>query len=627
MAKKQGMSRRDFLKSTAAGAGLAALGLMGCSTPAESTSSAETTKAPETTQAPAPEKIIETVEVEKIGYEVIDAGDLLIIGSGMAAVAMARYAMAQGRHVTMIDKAPYGFGGASGYNWDIYSTVKVVGEHPEYRCNDGSSGLVNHNFVNAAVMFDPIKDNFALERIKAGQVLPSRNEDGTSKWYYEVDIPGYYTLRGVEGNMVRVESDVLKETPLLKVYDRTMATDFIMDGDRCVGVTGLYLPTGDFRAFRAKAVISATGGTPWFYGWTGVSAFTNSSADNTGDLDAAAYRKGCGLAHGEFPGFDFMTIEPTGLGYGWSTSIDADGNEPWLFCDKDGNQLWPDNPDFMTFMSTMDRKNFNQTIARKMLEDGIADEDGCITVNITGKHGRDYGYSTCTLLEEKFGIDPYQPLRTRQESYEHIACPIIDAQAMTELKGVFNIRGAGAEDPTSSQMGSGTIASYSAYVAQCALNYIDALEDAPVDLSAAEEEFARLEEIRTRKVENPLRPYEVRQSVQKLCGKVWGIIRNEADQAAAVEELARIRKEDLPRMCITSQSKTYNTEWKDAIEAYNLMVIAEVSVKASYERKESRGQYIYVEYPNQDDENWNCALVARQGEDGEVTLTKTYLNA
>jgi len=70
MAKKQGMSRRDFLKSTAAGAGLAALGLMGCSTPAESTSSAETTKAPETTQAPAPEKIIETVEVEKIGYEV-----------------------------------------------------------------------------------------------------------------------------------------------------------------------------------------------------------------------------------------------------------------------------------------------------------------------------------------------------------------------------------------------------------------------------------------------------------------------------------------------------------------------------------------------------------------------------
>ena len=627
MAKKQGMSRRDFLKSTAAGAGLAALGLMGCSAPVESTSAAETTKASGTAQSPVPEKIIETVEVEKVSYETIDAGDLLIIGSGMAATAMARYAMSKGKHVTMIDKAPYGFGGASGYNWDIYTTVLVTNGHPEYRCTDGSNGLVNAAFMNAATMFDPIQDDLDLELLKRGHVLPCRNEDGTSKWYYEVEIPGYYTLRGIEGNMSRIETDTTKATPLLKVYDRTMATDFIMDGDRCVGVTGLYLPTGDYRAFRAKAVISATGGTPWIYGWTGVSAYTNGSADNTGDLDAAAYRKGCGLAHGEFPGFDFMTIEPTGLGYGWSTAIDADGNEAWLFCDKDGNQMWPDNPDFMTFMSTMNRKNFNQTIARKMLEEGIADEDGCITINITGKHGRDYGYSTCTLLEEKFGINPYQPLRARQESYEHTACPIIDAKAMTELTGVFNIRGGGAEDPSSSQMGSGTIAKYAAYVAQCALDYIDTLEEASVSMDAAEAEFARLEEIRTRKVDNALRPYQVRQSVQKLVGKVWGIIRNEADQAAAVEELSRIRREDLPRMCITSQSKTFNTEWKDAIEAYNLLCIAEVSVKASLERKESRGQYIYVEYPEQDDENWNCTLVARQGEDGEVTLTKWNFNA
>lgn len=626
MAKKQGMSRRDFLKSTAAGAGLAALGLMGCSASTGSTSAAGTTQEKETTQAPVPEKIIETVEVEKIGYEVIDAGDLLIIGGGYSANAMARYAMQQGKHVTLVEKAPYGFGGASGYNWDIYSTLIKTDGHPEYRCSDGSSGLVNAGFVNNAVMFDPIQDDLALEFLKRGQVLPCRNEDGTNKWYYEVEIPGYYTLRGIEGNMSRIESDEVKASPMLKIYDRTMATDYIMDNGRCVGVAGLYLPTGDYRVFRAKAVISATGGTPWFYGWTGVSAYTNGSADNTGDLDVSALRHGCGLAHGEFPGFDFMTIEPTGLGYGWSTAIDADGNEPWLFCDKDGNQLWPDNPDFMTFMSTMDRKTFNQNIAKMMLENNIADEDGCITVNITGKHGRDYGYSTCTLLEEKFGINPYQPLRTRQESYEHIACPIIDAKAMTEMPGVFNLRGAGSIDPCSSQIGSGNTASYVAYVAQCALDYIAALEEKEVSLKGAEEEFARLEEIRTRQVENPLRPYQVRQAVQSLCGKVWGIIRNEADQTAAVAELERIRKEDIPRMCITSQSKTYNTEWKDAIEAYNLLYIAEVSVKASLERKESRGQYIYVEYPEQDDENWNCALVARMNADGGIDLTKQNLN-
>lgn len=619
MAKKQKISRRDFLRSTVTGAGVAALGLTGCAAGSASQS---------TQPAAAPEVVTEIREIEKVGYEVIDAGDLLIVGSGMAATAMARYAMRKGKHVTILDKAPYGFGGASGYNWDIYTTVMVTGEHPEYRCQDGSNGLVNAAFVNNAVMFDPIKDDVDLEFLKRGQILPCRKEDGTNSWYYEVQIPNYYILRGIEGNMVRLESDDVKASPMLKIYDRTMATDFIMDGDRCVGVTALYLPTGDYRAFRAKAVISATGGTPLFYGWTGVSAYSNGSMDNTGDLDAAAYRHGCGLAHGEFPGFDFMTIEPADLGYGWSTAIDADGNEPWLFCDKDGNQLWPDDPDFATFMSTMDRKTFNQNIARMMLNDGIADEDGCITVNITGKHGRDYGYSTCTLLQEKFGIDPYQPLRARQESYEHTACPIIDEKGMTELKGVFNNRGAGATEPASSQVGSGTTMSHVSYVAQCALDYIDAYDDTqPVDLSGAEKEFARLEEIRTRSVADPLRPYEVRQSVQKLCGKVWGIIRNEADQEAAVAELSRIRREDLPRMCLADDSKTFNTEWKDAIEAYNLLCIAEVSVKASLERKESRGQYIYVDYPEQDDENWNCALIARQGADGEVTLEKKNLNA
>lgn len=618
MAKKQRISRRDFLKSTVAGAGVAALGLTSCAAG----------DASQSTQTAAPEVITEIREIEKVGYEVIDAGDLLIIGSGMAANGMARYAMQKGKRVTILDKAPFGFGGASGYNWDIYTSVMLCGDHPEFRCQDKSSGLINSDFINNAVMFDPIKDDVDLEFLKRGQILPCRNEDGTNNWYYEVDIPGYYTLRGIEGNMVRIESDTVKASPLLKIYDRTMATDFIMDGDRCVGVTALYLPTGDYRAFRAKAVISATGGTPIFYGWTGVSPFSNSSMDNTGDLDAAAYRRGCGLAHAEFPGFDFMTVEPAGLGYGWATAIDADGNEPWLFCDKDGNQLWPDDPDFATFMSTMDRKTFNQNIAKMMLNDGIADEDGCITINITGKHGRDYGNSTCTLLKEKFGIDPYQPLRARQESYEHIACPIIDAKGMTELKGVFNNRGAGVYEPAASQSGSGSTMSYVSYVAQCALDYIDAYDDTqPVDLSGAEAEFARLEEIRTRRVDNALRPHEVRHAVQNLCGKVWGIIRNEADQTAAVAELSRIRREDLPRMCITNDSKTFNTEWKDAIEAYNLLCIAEVSVKASLERKESRGQYIYVDYPEQDDENWNCALVARQGADGEVTLEKKNLNA
>lgn len=211
MAKKQKISRRDFLRSTVTGAGVAALGLTGCAAGSASQS---------TQPAAAPEVVTEIREIEKVGYEVIDAGDLLIVGSGMAATAMARYAMRKGKHVTILDKAPYGFGGASGYNWDIYTTVMVTGEHPEYRCQDGSNGLVNAAFVNNAVMFDPIKDDVDLEFLKRGQILPCRKEDGTNSWYYEVQIPNYYILRGIEGNMVRLESDDVKASPMLKIYEQ-----------------------------------------------------------------------------------------------------------------------------------------------------------------------------------------------------------------------------------------------------------------------------------------------------------------------------------------------------------------------------------------------------------------------
>ena len=92
---------------------------------------------------------------------------------------------------------------------------------------------------------------------------------------------------------------------------------------------------------------------------------------------------------------------------------------------------------------------------------------------------------------------------------------------------------------------------------------------------------------------------------------------------AAAAELARIRKEDMPRMIVTNPTQTYNTEWKEAIENYNLLEIAEMSVRASLLREETRGAYLRADFPEKDDANWACTLVARE-KDGEMVFEKHF---
>ncbi|MBP3700272.1 MAG: FAD-binding protein, partial [Lachnospiraceae bacterium] len=120
------ISRRSFLKGMAASAvGVAAMGILGCSDPAGTTTAAPDTtavpetKAPETTAAPQPQVTPVMTEPDVSKYEVIDS-DLIIVGAGWAAISAAFQAISLGQRVTIIEKTPYRHGGAAGYNWDLY---------------------------------------------------------------------------------------------------------------------------------------------------------------------------------------------------------------------------------------------------------------------------------------------------------------------------------------------------------------------------------------------------------------------------------------------------------------------------------------------------------------------------
>lgn len=107
--------------------------------------------------------------------------------------------------------------------------------------------------------------------------------------------------------------------------------------------------------------------------------------------------------------------------------------------------------------------------------------------------------------------------------------------------------------------------------------------------------------------------------IQRACYQACQPTREKVAMEEAVAELERIRKEDMPKMTLGDATLTYNTDWKAAIEAYNLLDIAEASSRAALMREESRGHSFRPEFPQEDPANWTCNIIAKN-EGGQMKL-------
>lgn len=587
-------SRRDFLKFATAGViSTAAIGTIGttagCSSQAGSSSAAGGDV---------------NYSGEEPKFEIINT-DLLVVGAGLNAMAAAAQARLEGKHVTIVDKGAYRHGGTSGLSWDAF-TDGTNKPKPEEK-----AGLIlNGNAWRKALAFDPYLHK-TVYMINHGQSVADRNDDGTLAWYAA---PGT-----TQSLFFRREMDDAFQKRSTTVYDRTMITDLIISDGRCLGAVGIHLPTGNFRIFRAPATILATGGCTWIYGWFSVSAYSIGTADNTADADMAAYRHGAGIGDSEYAQYDVVSSYPPGLACGFGSGVCADAQEAHAIFDKNGELVFDPADKKVT-----DRVYFNQRMGTVIVGEGRGTQKGGVIINIGNSHIRYSNERNIDLLK-KFGIDVRrESIEAVPEMYEHGGAPVIDENMMTEFKGLFHARGAG----TTGEIGGSQIVFneiYGIYTGHCAVDYLkNAPEVKDIDWSSVITEYDRLQEIRKRKTDNGIRPHVIRKRIQAASLKALGVYRTTALTQEAIAEFERIRTEDLPRMVITNDSPTFNKEWREAIETYNMLDLAEMSARASLMREETRGMYIRAEYPQKDDANWACMLVCRN-KSGTMAFEKVTL--
>lgn len=612
MGKTQGekemrsIDRRSFFKLGGLTAGAAALtgGMLAGCAPQSQTDMAATGGENETVDAAVP-------------YAVFDT-DILVIGAGYGASFAMQEACKAGQNMLVIDKAPYGFGGAFGMNFDIMNTWVPGAFYETEEEVPVAAKIRNESLYRKTGVQNEVELNPDVVCANWGEILSARNEDGTP--FYIYDFP---TTRGFEHSMTRHWSDHFRAKDYITVHDRTMITDLIIEGGRCLGAVGLHIPTGEYRVYRAKVTLTATGGCTQFYGWNSTSPTTNNVCDNTADVEMALLRHGGKIANAEFGSYDMMGAFPRSFAASEGSMVGADSVHSGDLMDSEGTYL-KDYPEIAEKEYLATQSGVMQAVD-VVVRAGKGSESGGVYLDCKEESLATMRWMyqrNAQLLKEKFGYDfTAQPTEVVPEMYEHGGEPITDDNAMcVDAEGLFCVRAnAGSEggmmNITNRRMGR--------YAMKKALEYLATYEEpASVTYEGVAAEIARLEDLRTRTVDDPLRPITVRRNIQHACAEAGRPVRPADVLETAKAELDRIMAEDLPRMACADDSLVQNADWKDAIEVVNLLDIARLTVEASLAREESRDAFIRPDFPEPDDANWKCALAYTRAEDGSLSYEK-----
>jgi succinate dehydrogenase/fumarate reductase flavoprotein subunit len=150
-----------------------------------------------------------------------------------------------------------------------------------------------------------------------------------------------------------------------------------------------------------------------------------------------------------------------------------------------------------------------------------------------------------------------------------------------------------------------------------------ALEHATVpeldDEQVAEEEARVLGLLRT-EPRDGLLPGQVKKRIRRAMWEHMNYVKTEASMRQAEAELDRIVDEDLPRMRVETDTRRFNYDWVEALDAADMVRALQIQVKFSLHRKESRGGFYREDYPMTDNTNWLRHLVGSRNGDGELTL-------
>jgi succinate dehydrogenase / fumarate reductase flavoprotein subunit len=538
--------------------------------------------------------------------------DVAVIGGGAAGCYAALELQRRGIASVIVCKGLVGKSGASIFAGNLVLSGRALGNTEDHARNTAEFLIKYHNqFL--------IDQQWAR---RCGQWLEN-------VYYPELEQAGLYLRRDDDGNVVTSPGKIrsvaanvqgnsgvpfmdLRRKQVVRAgiprLEETVVTALLRKRDRAVGgVFGLNYITGEYVVVLARAVILATGYSDRLH------TRSTGTREMSGDGIAMAWRLGATLVNLEMQW--------------WHTNDIADPPS-WQRM-----QVYP-NPMLGSKKSARMVNSLGEEFFNQQQDDPLAYGPYTVQLKALAKQvhagnarydgGYFAGFDNCDAQE----VDAYT---TYGKSYRQLGLRF--PQDLVETAVTAHYRQGGIDVDTHTMRSSvpglyvaGGLGGHSngliglatfdgKVVADGVTADLPRLAAGELPEQEVETERQRIEALRAVRP-GGVSPAKVKEAIRTTMWEKAGVEKDAASLRAALDDIANIRLDLLPRMSVSRALPGANYEWLDAIDVINMLDTCELIVQSSLERQESRGPFMRRDFPRQDNERWLVANVMKRTENG-----------
>lgn len=535
--------------------------------------------------------------------------DVLIIGGGFGGLWSALRAAESGASVTLVDKS---FAGKSGHSYFAGGAMMVL--LPEDNLDEyvhditlGNEWLVDQEMVAEVFKgsYDRLKD---LESFG----LPFRKRNGAYVW---TKARGTRNVKNLwpEHATAADEVTILRKVALardVKVVDHVYIYDLVKDANGGIaGAVGIGVKDPKNYLFHTKSVVIATNSG----GYRG----HHLACELQGTGPFMAYDAGARIKN---PEFHYINIRPA------KHEIEGSGILPAI------GARWT-NAKGVHYMDTYDPVLKDRAPVSKIVVAAAKEAmkgNAPISIDVEGMTEEErekfrvlqVSHGWMPILFEKCrreeGYDPLQDNIEWQPAYEANKLGVdADLNCGTAIDGLFAAgmaRPLGINPFTGWSIASCTWSGYRA--GESAGEYAKDTELKPINFKALTESTATF--LQPLKPGQGVDPDSLVHEIQKILFPVDAlIIMRESKLQNALDQILTMKAESLPHLKATDVRTLIKAK-----EAQTMMLSAEMTLKASMMRKETRENIFYREdYDAVDNKNWLKWIIAVKGHDGEIKFS------
>ncbi len=567
---------------------------------------------PRTQELPRPTSV-------KCPYKDEYSTDVLVIGCGFAGLNAAVSAREAGSEVLVVDKGKPGYSGLSpwpsSFRWfdpdrgDVEEAYKTA-------MMKGGDYLSNMNWYDCW-----LKESKGIyKRLTDWEILAQYPKAAEAGDYYEQeDFVGYREMYDKFDRHKKWEK-VLNQYDI-PVLEHTMVADLLIEDGQVCGVVAMHVQSGEIIVIHAKAVVMATGGGS--YKPAGYPTGTN-----TFDGEYMAFEYGLPIMGKEFE--DFHTTSTQGPG-----NVFLDNH--WQYLEN----IWLCGGDIVAD----DAVHYAATKGNAMVLERVRNAYYGMTAS-DGSEIQDVATATYTRRggSQVYGTDPEEvrsgkmstPVAASQlggaatgmccHLTSGVFCGLEETNGATEIPGLY-VAGDGihATSPSGAAYpcGVGFTSCFTSIDGTHAGNAAAAFAAGKTQLypAAATIEEKKNEILAPMDVERGYDPNWARDVLQSIMAPYWvSTVKSESTLNAALNQVLYMKDHVVPKlMARTSHDLRLCMEMEHKVQS------AELKLRASLARKESRGNTYREDYPYRDDKDFLCYLTQRKDKDGQISMEKIWI--